>query len=92
MRYIGYTRPENLPFKAGEEVVIPKGTLVHSMHPNRKEYTTTRDYTITVNHMMEGSNDKLGRPETNPTVRWPGFGGYWSSVDVNAILTANNKE
>ena len=52
MTYVGYQK--DLPIKPGDQVVIPKGTLVKTMHPGRASYVTTRAQRVKVNHMMPG--------------------------------------
>lgn len=70
--------------KPGDKVIIPKGTVVHTMHPSRDSYVTKRNQTITVNHVLDGYLDDYGRPfiEHPPRVRWPGSGGYWNESTV----------
>jgi len=52
MTYVGYQK--DLPIKPGDQVVIPKGTLVKTMHPGRASYVTARAQRVKVNHMMPG--------------------------------------
>lgn len=55
-RYVGFYRDEALPFGPGSTVVIPKGVLVKSMHPSRREFVTKRKMTVKVNHVLNGQS------------------------------------
>jgi len=57
MQYLGYHA--NLPIKAGDYVMIPRGTVVKTMHPGRDSYVTTRAQKVRVNHMMCGQSYAL---------------------------------
>lgn len=37
-----------------------------------------------------GKYEEVRTPIDNPTVRWPGEGGYWFEVDINDIPEANS--
>lgn len=53
----GYTADENLPFKKGEFITLPKGTLFH----HRGELQETkRTYKVKVDHMLNGSDMCVG--------------------------------
>ena len=90
-KYVGYCPKHELPFKAGDSVLIPKGTMVRNLH--RGEYPAGRTYTVTVNHILSGAEYQNGGPDgptvINPKVCWAGTGGYWSECDINDILEAN---
>ncbi len=38
------------PVMQGDEVTIPRGTVVHSTHPRRYEYIITRQMSVTVRY------------------------------------------
>ncbi len=53
-----------------------------------------RSYTVKVDHILQGAEYLSltdGKVVDNPKVCWPGSGGYWSQVDINDILEANDK-
>lgn len=54
MAYEGYFDDNQLPFKRGQQVVIPAGVRVRSMAPNRKEYVTARKQTVTLHRCDNG--------------------------------------
>ena len=90
-RYEGFVYDENLPVQPGQTVTIPKGSIVHTLHYGPR--MVPRTYKIRVNHLLNGSNvyvEYHGRtvPQTNPKVRWPGKGGYWSEIDINDVPEA----
>jgi hypothetical protein len=134
VKFKGYHENKDLPFQQGQEIVIPKGTPVHSM--KRGHFVTARKQTIRVNHFGCGQSFGIGYfhdgqriagthhnrsdipvlealygtadldvlihhpdavirertifiPTQNPTVVWPGTGGYWCEVDINLLLEAN---
>lgn len=135
VKFKGFHENSDLPFRQGQEIVIPKGTPVHSM--KRGHFTTTRKQTITIHHFGCGQSFSIGNlingerragshynrsdipvlealygtadlevlihhpdaaivrghtisiPTQNPTVIWPGTGGYWCEVDINLLLEAN---
>ena len=63
--------------------------------------TAGRTYKVKVDHILNGmtfteefvrnrgNGEKPGHKQ-NPSVRWPGTGGYWFSVDINDIPEAQN--
>jgi hypothetical protein len=82
---------EKMPFRQGNRIRIPAGTVVDSTHPRRKRFTLTRAHTIVVNHTLPG----IGYPDSldrkSPRVCWPGTGGYWCEVDINDLVDADGK-
>lgn len=135
-RFTGYH--SEIPFKREQVVVIPAGTVVRTMHPARKTYTTKRKQTVKIDHTLPGQSMTIGMmtdkdryyyPEhkatfdrydemildarthpdneigskmwreahemkvhvSNPSIRWPGTGGYWCEVDINALLADSEK-
>lgn len=54
MRYEGYHEDSKLPFRQGQEVVIPAGIEVKSTNPSKRHYTTSRQQTVTINHFLPG--------------------------------------
>lgn len=104
-KYVGYYEHNELPIKRGQTVTIKKGTTIRSMHPDpaKKVKVAGKTYKITVDHLLPGRskiemqrNETTGKyeevrtPIDNPTVRWPGEGGYWCEVDINDIPEANS--
>ena len=83
------------PFNKGDSVVIPKGTIIHSTHPQQKKRAAGRKQTITVYHASNGwvETDRyygdLGMVKL-PTVTWPGAGGYWCDVQLTPELAKAN--
>src|SRR5882672_4266151 len=94
MKYEGFYEDDELPVKRGDVVTILKGVHIRTMLPRSedKEKIAGRTYRITVNHVLCGTNRPVGHPDhnpsydvKNPSVRWPGKGGYWFEVDVNDL-------
>lgn len=124
-RYDGYHGYDDLPFQKGQEVIIPSGVTVKTMHPSRDSYTTSRKQKVRIHHFLPGQTvrlidavkdrhvrqiaqerfdmneleaeverDHAGAydkriPLQNPTLCWPGTGGYWCEVEINDVLEAN---
>jgi len=95
-KIVGFHAPADLPFKAGDKVRIKKGTVLKSMHPQKDNpYEAGRSYTIEVHHVLPGSDKSIFDPDEpegfrhepyrNPSVRWPGSGGYWVEADINDV-------
>jgi hypothetical protein len=96
VKYIGYHEDHELPLKDGDVVTILKGTPIKTTHPTKKARVAGRTYKVKINHILNGTTitvlnrnrgEELG-PRTNPSVRWPGEGGYWFEVDINLIPEA----
>jgi hypothetical protein len=94
-KFLGCYREDDLPIKRGQEVIIPKGTMVKVVGKPAKP--AGRTYKITVAHVNSGNTfyvkgsafrKEYIRP-TSPKVVWPGTGGYWAEADLNDILKAN---
>lgn len=86
-QYIGYHDDAALPVKPGDTVTILKGTPVRYRGAT---FAAGRTSKVKVHHLLNGitdtHSDHARRVNTrNPSVRWPGSGGYWSEVDVNLI-------
>lgn len=77
------------PFKAGDRVVIPKGTPYLWATSPRMQDTPTHaktTHTVKVNGVDPGYN---GNPDR---LRWAGSGGYWRVVAITqAIIDANTE-
>jgi hypothetical protein len=91
-KYAGYWHLEDLPVRPGDMVTIPKGTTIRTMAPGKRKRVAKRTYRVKVDHVLPGSNaiimgGKFIRP-CNPSVCWPGTGGYWNEVDINDIPEA----
>ena len=68
------------------EIIVPKGTEIHSTHPTKDRVTSRA--TATVKNIYS-KKDYL---EWCDRVEWAGAGGYWRWVDISendAILEAN---
>lgn len=78
---------ENL-FQQGDELTLPRGTAVHSTHPSRYEYLTTRRQTVIVRYADPGywldSRVKL------PQVEWVGADGYHRNAQLTPDLLREN--
>lgn len=83
MTFVGFHAPETLPIKAGDVVTIKKGVIVKTV--GREPKPAGRTYKIKVHHVGCGMVAHNGNPAWNPTVVWPGPGGYWSEVDINDV-------
>jgi len=89
-RFEGYVPDKELPVKAGDLVTIPKGTAIRTTRPtkDRTGYirkVAGRTYQVRVHHVLNGTHHSEDEWCTNPSVRWPGSGGYWYEVDVNDV-------
>ena len=90
--FYGYHDDETLPVKQGDTVIIPKGTPIRSLYPNKPSpYLAGKTYKIRVYSLMPGSidwNNTTGEkiPMTDPQVCWPGAGYYWCDDNINDIL------
>jgi hypothetical protein len=88
--YMGYC--ENLPIKRGMVVTIEKGTMVR-MSGGRPSKPAGRTYKVTVHHLGYGVDRHRAYHgaivnHQNPSIVWPGAGGYWAEVDLNDIPEA----
>lgn len=54
MPYVGHVAASSLPFRRGDQVVIPAGVTVTSTNPSRRSYKTTRKQRVTAVMVMEG--------------------------------------
>src|SRR4051812_33471047 len=86
----GYHEDSALPVKRGDTVIIPKGTMIKTV--GREPRPAGKTYRIVVDHLLSGMNHPESDPRhdrtypvRNPTVVWPGPGGYWSEADINDI-------
>lgn len=98
-KFIGFHENADLPVKRGDTVTILKGTKIRTTSPGiTTPYLTKtagRTYKVKVDHVLNGMNHPVGHPRHtkgyevhNPSVRWPGTGGYWHEVDINDIPEA----
>ena len=101
-KYMGYHRDEELPVSKGQQVTIPKGTVIQTMG-SQPTKVAKRTYKVTVDHFISGSvayrdyhgahqdrnADGVVRP-TSPLVSWSGAGNYWHRVSVNDIPEFNS--
>lgn len=99
VRFEGHHDEHELPIKRGDVVTIRKGTPIRTTSPGMngayRHKIAGRTYKIKVDHILNGTNRPVGHkghnasyPVHNPSVRWPGAGGYWYSVDLNLIPEA----
>lgn len=93
-RMVGYHPNSKIPIKRGDRVTIQKGVVIRNT--KRGVYVCGRTHKAEVDHILNGSSRtdwKTGEqsPTSNPSVRWPGVGGYWSEVDINDIPEAIEK-
>ena len=149
MTFRGYYPDHSLPFKRGDTVIVPKGTLicgtggapkvsgrmqvvkVHHLMPGSmaflvKKLSGGRFYFDCVDRTMEDALTRAGATEalkilqgpnvnlfaeeviqdledrgllrwdgakgylvlSNPSVVWPGSGGYWREADINEVKAA----
>ena len=58
-RYEGYHETGSLPFRQGQEIVIPRGVRVATMHPSRNDYVTKRTQSVKVHHFLSGRSVAL---------------------------------
>lgn len=76
-----------LPFKRGDYVTIPKGTVIHTTSPIG-EKVAGRTLKVKIAHIYNGYPACGGTPGRNPVVEWVGAGGYWHRVDINDVPEA----
>lgn len=76
------------PFAQGDELVLPRGTVVHSTHPSRYEYTTTRRQVVTVRYADPGYwlDDRVKLAQ----VEWKGADGYHRNAQLTRDLLREN--
>ncbi len=87
-------KPLKNPFRKGQKVVIPAGTVVRF---HGEEILTERKQTVTVHMTTEGYYDDSRSVHgwdrirlRQPTVTWPGSGGYWKDATLDQdVLDAN---
>lgn len=90
MKYVGYHDDKDLPLKAGDIVTIRKGVTIFTTHPDGRGKVAGRTYKIKIDHVLWGCT-RDGEHYRNPSVRWPGSGGYWNEVDINDVPEAGEK-
>jgi hypothetical protein len=87
-RYVGFWDKELLPIQAGDKVRVPKGTYIRTMHPSKANMPSQRSIIVTVDHLLSGAYwEEIDKKIIeNPSVRWPGSGGYWMEADINDVI------
>lgn len=55
-KFIGYTGDDELPFKNGDRVTIPKGVTVYSPFTTLKEAPAMRSFKVTIHHIAPGQS------------------------------------
>lgn len=88
--YVGHQKKEELPFKRGETVLIPKGAPYKTTYPGKDGIQYTKKaYKVKVHFANNGCEyTNYGEKVVhNPSVTWAGSGGYWCEMDINYIIT-----
>lgn len=67
--------PIKSPFRPGEEVILPKGVEVRTMHPSRDSYVTARSQKVRIDHCLPGRFVSVGEAlrEYRPFLEKDGF-------------------
>lgn len=66
------------------EIIVPKGTEIHSTHPTRSKIISKATTTVNNTYLKKDYLKWCDR------IEWAGAGGYWRWVDINdTILEAN---
>ena len=74
--------------KQGDKVVVPKGTVIRTMHPSRgPRYEAKRDTTVKVSTVYDWKPEYSGR---EPQISWAGSGGYWCEAPISACRPISN--
>lgn len=60
MRFKGYHESVDLPFKRGQDIVIPPGVEVVSTNPKRRRYKTNRRTVVRIDHLGCGRSFCVG--------------------------------
>lgn len=76
------------PIVQGDEVIVPRGTVVHSTHPRRHEYVAMRRMTVTVCYADPGY--WVGDRVKLPQIEWVGADGYHRSAQLTPELLREN--
>jgi len=69
-KFIGYCEERNFPWKRGETVVLPKGTIVRENNGNPKELK--RKQSVKIDHFLSGMSICVGH--------------YWSTHDEVSLF------
>lgn len=83
------------PFKRGDTIRIPSGTVVRTTRSSRPRYVLSKAQTVEIAHANKGH---INRHESRlpagavllPEIVWAGSGGYWRRVQVTPELAALN--
>jgi hypothetical protein len=81
-----------LPFKAGNKVMLRKGTPYTSTKGSYQDFKLTgRNHTVHVFSVDEGCDSYTNYhgevvPARNPSITWVGAGGYWHTAEINKVL------
>lgn len=81
MKYLGYHETSALPFRKGELVRIPKGVMIHTMHPGRTASMSSRTRTITVHHLMNGQSIRIDGMSDSERGAYPQFNDLYDEYD-----------
>jgi hypothetical protein len=93
MRWEGYWDIEALPIKAGDTVIIRKGTSYWSVKDGARRIAG-KTYFVKCDHVITGSMGSSihSCAVTNPEVIWAGSGRYWCRADINDVEKVDMKE
>ena len=72
----------------GDYVVIRKGAVVKSTHPQRRTYVTKRAQKVKVHSIF--SAYELDGVQHTAKVSWAGSGGYWCDAELADVVLADN--
>jgi len=80
---------DEVVIKKGDTVLIPKGTLRHSMKDGNRPLGRTTKVTLhdvypMIPAYIDHRTNDFTYPEA-PKVTWAGAGGYWCRADVRAV-------
>lgn len=68
------------------EILIPKGTEIHSTHPTRNKIVSARTQTV------DNIFSKRDYLEWCDKIEWAGAGGYWRWATINDEILDVNPE
>lgn len=58
--YTGSYDPKDLPFRKGDRVTLPKGTIVSLQYGSQGMTELQRDTVVTVSHVLPGESHRVG--------------------------------
>lgn len=78
---------DDVPFKKGMMVIIPKGTTIKTMHPSRDFFVTKHKMMVKIHHVLNWL--PVYHKGKEPVICWSGSGGYWNEAAVSDLLQVN---